>query len=134
MWKCIQLLILAHVSIIQIYCIKKEKINPWMRISTNHSKKKFPGLTLAKCANNVHKLLDSTKYLLLKIETDKEKSYVKELYTTTVFLKCEVYSQPKFQVKLLREKGLQNKKTTVVSKIISSLRKLQTDLMAKEVR
>ena len=28
-WKCIQSLILAHVSIIQIYCIeKKEKINP----------------------------------------------------------------------------------------------------------
>merc|ERR1711957_91926 len=28
-WKCIQSLIVAHVSIIQIYCIeKKEKINP----------------------------------------------------------------------------------------------------------
>ena len=54
-WKCIQSLILAHVSIIQIYCIeKKEKINP--RVINTDIVEWFFGDARSMCGGATNKL------------------------------------------------------------------------------
>merc|ERR1711957_193110 len=54
-WKCIQSLILVHVSIIQIYCIeKKEKINP--RVINTDVVEWFFGDARSMCGGATNKL------------------------------------------------------------------------------